>query len=599
MHIIILNIALAAIAVGILILVHELGHFLAAKAVGVRVEVFSIGFWKKLFSFRKGDTEYRLSVVPLGGYVKLAGEMEGEGSGEPDEFSSKSPGQRALVFIAGVAMNVLFALGAFIIAFTIGVPFEVAEVGRVERGSPAWEAGLMPGDKITRINNTQNPDFQDIQRHVALMGHDSIHLDIEREGDMMEFELVPRYDEFAGMKLMGFSPPVEPVVTGIAELENGRRPAEEAGIELEDRVLRINGHNIDYFRDIRQVLQCHEEGSLEIELLRNDERKAVELDPVKPERYVIGISGVNTEIKSLQSNGPAAQTGLQVGDKIVAVGQTPVKSIVGLESFLEENPGQHALHVERNGENITLDIEVADRAELQDFIFSLSTGSSNELVWVKEDGPSWEAGMRAGDVITHIGGQRVSSWEEILEANEKKGEAPREIAWERNGESFEEKVIPKVNRTDQAAQMGIFFTRTKQQVRREGVTGAISTGIQKTYGAFADMLFTIRGFATREVSTQHVGGIMLIAYASYHAASQGMGQLLYFSAMISVALAFLNILPIPVLDGGHLLFVGIEKLRGKPLSERIKHISQTVGLALLLLLVVYAVRNDILRLFNL
>ena len=127
----VLSIALAAIAVGLLIFVHELGHFLAAKAVGVRVEVFSIGFWHKIFGFTRGDTEYRFSAIPLGGYVKLAGETREEASGDPDELYSKSPGARALVFVAGVFMNMVLALVAFIVAFTIGVPFKVPDVGRL------------------------------------------------------------------------------------------------------------------------------------------------------------------------------------------------------------------------------------------------------------------------------------------------------------------------------------------------------------------------------------------------------------------------------------------------------------------------------------
>ncbi len=594
----IINIALAAVAVGLLILVHELGHFLAARAVGVRVETFSIGFWKKIAGFRKGDTEYRLSVIPLGGYVKLAGEMEGEGSGEPDEFSSKSPGARALVLVSGVAMNVVFALFAFMLAFTIGVPFPVAEVGMLERGAPAWEAGLRPGDRIVDVNGVSNPDFQDLQRHVALLGREVVTIEVERDDGVHVFELKPEYDEDAGMRLIGFAPPFEPVVTALAEVNNGRSPAHDAGVMLGDRILRVNGREIEYFRHIQDALKGRGGDTVSLEIQRGPQELTVDVETAYAERYVMGISGVDTKIVSLQGGGLAAESGLRPGDEIKRIMDRPVRSPVEIENTVRENYGNIPIAVERDGELHEMLINLPDENALDDLMFSFTSGSGTEMTWVGEGGPAWSAGIRAGDKITEVAGRTVTKWRDIIEVNERKGAEPRLVRWEREGESFEETVVPELSREDASARIGALFNMAKTQRRRESVGGAVVTGIKKTYGAFADMVFTIRGFIGRDVSTRHVGGIVLIAVASFHAAAGGLGQLMYFTALISAALAFLNILPIPVLDGGHLMFIGIEKIRGRPVSEKVMGISQTVGLTLLLLLVFYAIRNDILRLIG-
>ncbi len=591
------NVALAAIAIGLLIFVHELGHFLSAKAIGVRVETFSLGFWKKLVGFRRGDTEYRLSLIPLGGYVKLAGEMEGEGTGAPDEFSSKSPGRRAFVLVSGVAMNAVFALLAFVVAFTIGVPFEVAEVGRVDQGLPAWEAGLAPGDRIVRLNNVTDPDFEDVQRQVALMGRESVTAVVDREGRELVFEIYPAYDERMGMRVIGFTPPLEPVVTGLASID-GQRPAQDAGVELGDRILRVNGRQIKYYRHLQEALQGRAGETIELELLRNGETLSVAVETLAAERYVMGISGADTKIQALQGGGAAAEAGFRTGDRITAVEGRNVRSTVELEDAIEEMFGSLAVSVDRDGAIMDIGVDIPDRSALREFMFSFTTGASNELTWVRRDGPAWEAGMSAGDIITSIGDRQVTDWQDVVEANHRLGSEPRTVAWRRNGEGFEARLVPERDMNDRTAQIGAHFSQMKYRVRREGVLSSISTGAHKTYGALADMVFTIRGFARREVSPQHVGGIVLIAHVAYHAASRGVGQLLYFSAMISMALAFLNILPIPVLDGGHLMFIGIEKIRGRPVGEKAKAVSQSIGLTLLLLLVAYAFRNDILRLLG-
>jgi len=174
----VVNILLALLGISFLIFVHELGHFLVAKRVGIRVETFAIGFqptifgWKaRVLAIRRGETEYVIGLVPFGGYVKMAGEeREDPRTGAPDEFSSKTPGQRALVLVAGATMNLIFGFLLFLVAFAIGVEFEGTRLGWVQPGGAAWEAGLRPGDRIVSIDGRPKRHFTDLATTISLEG---------------------------------------------------------------------------------------------------------------------------------------------------------------------------------------------------------------------------------------------------------------------------------------------------------------------------------------------------------------------------------------------------------------------------------------------
>src|SRR5690349_9708531 len=168
MQVVITNILAVAFVLGIMVLVHEFGHYAVAKLCGVRVEVFSVGFGKRIFGFRRGDTDYRLSVLPLGGYVKMAGENPMEArTGDPGEFMSHPRWQRFLIAIAGPAMNILLAIGLLTGVYMVHYEHPVyldqpAVIGWVLENSPAAKADIQAGDKITRIEGVQNPTWEDV-----------------------------------------------------------------------------------------------------------------------------------------------------------------------------------------------------------------------------------------------------------------------------------------------------------------------------------------------------------------------------------------------------------------------------------------------------
>jgi regulator of sigma E protease len=594
-------VALAVLAISLLIVVHEFGHFLAAKLVGMRVEVFAIGFWKKLFGFTIGETEYRLCLVPLGGYVKVSGESPEQDAGKPHEYWSKSPGQRALFILGGVTMNFVLALVLFVIAFAIGVPFTTAEVGQTWKGEPAWQAGLKHGDRIVAIGDKQDPVFEDVARAVALGSKRQVELTVERDGRRMTFNLTPRYGEQVGMKLIGIVPPIEPVVSGLYKIggEDGVSPAREAGIELGDRILAVNGKPVDGRYELIMELTNFPNDEVKLLIERDGETFPLSVVTQPAPVLAIGISGLGTTVESLEGDGPAQRLGLRAGDRVLAVNGTPVQSVLQLQQVVRESLGEVAVDVVRDAEEHRLRGPIADLKALERFLDSVMFESGTTLSWVREGGPAWEVGMRAGDSIVSVAGNEVKTWEEVIIEGAKVAEEEHQIQWARDGETLSAQVKAVEDTSFSGGQIGIILEKQKKSLVRYGALGAIRTSLANTYRTLADFVLMVRGFARRDVSPRQMGGIVLIGQASYHAARQGMGMLLYMTAVISAALTFINILPIPVLDGGHLLFLAIEKLRGRRLGERVLTIAQTIGFVLLILLVIYVTRNDIARLIQL
>jgi regulator of sigma E protease len=595
------NVLLTVLAVSLLILVHELGHFIAAKLVGMRVEVFSIGFWKKLLAFKIGETEYRLSLVPLGGYVRVTGESPEEGKGKPHEFWSKTPGQRAIFIVGGVAMNLVLALVLFIVAFAIGVPFTVGEVGETRKGESAWEAGLKPGDRIVKVDDIENPTFIELTRVVALTNRDRVRLEVERSGRTLAFTLEPRYDAEVGLKLVGILPPFEPVVSGLAKIggEDGVSPAKDAGIEIDDRILAINGKRVETAYELTSELANYPHDELELLVERDGETFAARLVTEPVPLRLIGIQGVGTTIELLEGGGPAERLGLKVDDRITAVNSVPVESQVEIEKAARAALGDVSLRLLRAGDKLTLQAAIPDLKALERFFASVLFESSTTLTYVEEGGPAWGVGMRPGDRMVSVAGNQVETWEDVLVEGSKVAGKEHEMQWARGDETITALVMPVENTDLSPGHLGIILAKDKTAPERYGALGAVHKGLANTFRTFSEIVLMLRGFATRQVSPRNMGGILTIAVASYHAAREGIGKLLYLTAVISAAIAMLNILPIPVLDGGHLLFIAVEKLRGRRLGERALTIAQTVGFVLLVLLVVYVTRNDIARLLQL
>ena len=201
----------ALLVIAVIILVHELGHFLVAKKVDIEVHEFSLGFGTKLLAFKKGETQYSLRILPLGGYVRMAGMVEEE-EPNPRGFAAKSPGQKMAVTFAGPAMNFILAILIFIYTFTfVGTPQVVnnAVVGDVIEGRPAYEAGLRSGDRITSVNGVEVATWDAFTEQIREVAPGKpMEITLERKGQILELVVVPELDETRGISVIGVTAPV-------------------------------------------------------------------------------------------------------------------------------------------------------------------------------------------------------------------------------------------------------------------------------------------------------------------------------------------------------------------------------------------------------
>lgn len=236
------NIFGALIVLGVIIVIHELGHFLVAKAFGIRIEAFSVGFGPRLFGYRYGDTDYRVSAFPLGGYVKMAGEIPGEEvTGDPREFLSKPKWQRFLVALAGPAMNGVLAVGLLTGLYMYGTQVEewyqsAAVVGNVEADSPGAAAGILPGDRILSIADEVNPTWQNLLTEVTLSPDLPLPVRLDRQGQIIETTLTPARQPRDESGYGGLLPDIPTVVAGFSFADS---PAEQAGLMAGDQIVAV------------------------------------------------------------------------------------------------------------------------------------------------------------------------------------------------------------------------------------------------------------------------------------------------------------------------------------------------------------------------
>ncbi len=297
------------IVLGFMILIHEFGHYAAAKYFGVRVEVFSIGFGKRLLGFKRGDTDYRISAIPLGGYVKMSGENPmDERTGDAGEFLSHPRWQRFIVALAGPAMNIMLAIalltGVYMVHYEYpAVLDEPAVVGWVSPNTPAEKAGIQRGDKIVRVEEIENPNWEQVDVKDALSPNQPLKFAIERDGKVVEKELTPEPFGPNQYGAMGWVPQESSVT--LTTVEPGM-PAEKAGLQVGDRLISANGQEIPALAALVQLLNRTKDQPLEMVVLRNNQKLNFTVKPVlapasaaQESGYRIGIASVLTKVVKL------------------------------------------------------------------------------------------------------------------------------------------------------------------------------------------------------------------------------------------------------------------------------------------------------------
>ena len=360
MHDIVTNFIGFLIALGILIFIHESGHFFAAKLFRVRVLVFSLGFGKRLFGFRRGATDYRVSIVPLGGYVRMAGDIPGERvtiaghgayvqspeypeevpTGAPDEFLSKPKWQRFLILFAGPLMNILLAVAIITAINMVGTESLIIHpvIGEVTKGEPAARAGLQFGDRITRIDGEAINDFEDLRLAIVMHAGTPLRVEFLRKGVPHTTTLTPKRDEgdYGPIGKAGILPFVDPIVGRVTP----GSPAFAAGIRPGDRIVAMNGQPIQQLTEFDDRMEKANGAPVTLDLVRGGAPPlhvtlpAVAREKSDPYRGIIPP----TEIKKLPF-GPALRESLQENGKMLRMAYDAIARLVRAEGSIKELSG--------------------------------------------------------------------------------------------------------------------------------------------------------------------------------------------------------------------------------------------------------------------
>ena len=549
-----------AVLLGLLIFVHEMGHFLVAKYYKVRVEVFSLGFGPKLFKFKRGDTVYAISAIPLGGYVKMFGDdPTAEVSNDQKQYSfiHKPVGQRIGVVLAGPLMNFFFAILLFATVALLGEQALAPKVGDVETQSVAYQSGFRSGDTVLSMAATPVKTWDEFQRQVEKNADKTVAVIVQRASGQQEtLQVTPKletnknvlsWDRHVG-EVDGLSYSSRASVIGIPDPQS---IAAQAGLKTGDVIQSLNGEKITMWRDFRDILAKNANADkLEFEVERGllDEKKDIGALPAAP----------GTKITITM---PAAAKGKPF-DQII--------TSIGLE-FPE--------------------------------LF---------LAGVEKGAPASAAGLLKGDRLLSIDGQEVHTFDQVASIIRSFGNAAKTaltVTASREGKvltfnlapNMKERMSPQ-GREEKRFEIGIRpliidASPATLQLTAANPVDAVVRGFSQTLKWTSLTVLSFVRLVQNEVSPKNIGGFLSIGQMAKKSWQIGPGQFLNIMGIISINLFILNLLPVPVLDGGHLVFYSIEALRGAPLSMRKMEIAQQVGLVLLLGLMVFAMFNDVSRFF--
>jgi len=597
-----------AVAFGLVIFIHELGHFLAAKWCGVHVRKFAIGFGPPLVKWKPGETEYSLRPIPLGGYVDLAGERpEADGGDDPRAFWRKPPWKRAIIFSAGVGMNLLLAIVLFALAPIIGMSVPVPVIGGVEEGLPAAEAGIQPGDRIVSVNGRQVQSFEDLLWPVALSDPGtSFDLVLERdsEGDRRRIEVTVTSvkPEGAPRPLIGIDTEREPLVKGIQE----GSLADQAGLREDDRILAVNGRKVDAWRHVEQSLEEAPAGPVTLRIERDGREQDLQVDPANLKTYDYGMRPP-AEIGGVEDGSPAEQAGLQAGDRVAAVEDTHWPTVETLIDTIraagEGKPVRLVLH--RDGRRLEVTAAPKQMEGWKRARLGIRVGQAQEdpvqVGHVQPGGAAEKAGIRPGDVILAAGssGSKPGDWFGLLETLQESHEEAIPLAVRRGAQQLTAEYQAQTVSHERLTLTGVaLLTRYVPLPRIYSPLKAVSRGFERVWMWARRAYANFRQLFTGAVSPKLLLGPAGIVQATYQMAGFGFGTFINFWGMISVFLAVLNFLPLPPFDGGHVVFVLIEKLKGSPVSLKVQTAIWGASWAGLLVLFVLLTYQDINRWFS-
>ena len=568
---------------GVLVFVHELGHFLVAKATGVKVLTFSLGFGPRLFGFRRGDTDYRVSALPLGGYVRMYGDDATEDVPVEEQgksFLHKPYLQKSAIAIAGPLANFLLPIAMFAVVFAGSETIGDAVVGTVFPDEPAAVAGVRPGDRIVAVDGQPASTFADVQKRIEASPGRPVQLSVRRGDEELALTVTPRAQ--ANPSPLADGPVGRVGITGLVELPvvavvDGS-PAHAAGLRTQDKVTHVDGAPV---------------------ATRAELFAALDADPTRPLTLTVEAPPATKKDDGATNEGDAP--GAKPAPRTITLPPADLawRPAAGADERVavtqDELPALHAL-IERNRAATNAAGEAAARRR--------GVETVDGLVVALEEGTPAARALAKGDRIVAVDGRMLTYWAQLESAL---GEAPdgvhvvgvhgpkgtRQIAFR-----LEESARTKMSGMKVfGAGIGQAYGPGATITRDVGVGEAIARGAAATWQMGED---TLKGFAlllTGKVPLSNLGGPITIFNLAGYAAEQGVDVYVRMMALISVNLGILNLLPVPVLDGGHLMIFTIEAIRRKKLAMKTRERFAKAGLLFVLVLMVVAIGNDILRLF--
>ena len=656
---------------GFVIFVHELGHFLVAKACGVKCEKFFLGFdigGLKLASFKWGETEYGIGALPLGGYVKMLGQDDNPaaaaaeaqraraegghaaqvlGSGDlppeptsdphpawdPRSYPAQSVPKRMAIISAGVIMNVIFAVLMASLAYGLGVKELTCAVSSVRTGGAAWRAGMRTGDEITAIAGRQDPIFSDL-RHGVTVGDVAKGIDftVYRPADQTSRTLLLKPDTDLGAPTIGVTSPFS--LTLPADISAGLPGAAaraEPPLVGGDTIRSVDGVTVETYAELIAELSRKRDQPVTLSVERKPAGKAgaaaaemlAVVLPPQPRRTT-GMIMTAGPVKAVQEGSPAAVADIQAGDRILAIDGEPAGDPLSLDDRLALLAGTAVrLTLAHDGEadrEVTVvprevtwrDDETTGLACPQSIpTLGLALVVDAVVAEVTADSPAAAAGIRPGDQIEEANFIESEADDEPAQdgiplADEANWPAvaamlqrlPEEVRLQVRitpaaGESRDLTLTPGLAENSFVIDRGLVFEPVYRMVKAGSIAGAVRRGVRKA-GEDLSLVYSFLGKLTSNaISPRLLGGPIEIAKQAGKSAEEGFGRLLLFLTMLSANLAVVNFLPIPVLDGGHMVFLLYELVRGKPPSENVVAGLSYLGLALILTLMMFVFGLDL------
>ena len=534
-----------ALLISTIVFFHEMGHLIVGKLLGVKALRFSLGFGPRLFGFTVGETEYRFSLLPLGGYVKFAGdnpleELPAEDRGRG--FLEQPPAKKAAIAFAGPAANFIAAVALYFIVNAAPHHDLAATVGFVKPQSPAAVAGLRAGDRVLSVDGDAVTGWTTLQEKIRSSVDrpgQALHLHVARDGREQDVTITPGVHEEKN--------PLETVKHGRIGISAAPRaaevtvtgpdtPAARGGVQTFDLVTRLDGQPIANYEVLAQKLAAAV-GPLKLEVLRRGPVDApgatlwsaqpVALDvpaPASPGAY--GLEASDLTIFAVQPGSAAAEAGLQRGDRVLTAGGKPA-----LAWYDEVETARH------------------------------DAGAQPLLLTVRRAGKEVAVSVRQ-----HFKKQRDEAGVRVE--------------------------VPDLGAAPDSA---VFSVDPERVWVRFSLPEAARRSVMDMASAVRGQALGLVRIVTGRISSEAIGGPIMIADVARRAADEGWRAFVYMMGAVSVVLGVMNLIPLPVLDGFHVLSALIEAVRRKPLSLRFREVANVVGIALLLSLMVFAFKNDIVR----